>query len=111
LPDAPRRGIERADLPRPKAVEPGSVAQQGDSPVKVQRGSWMGCGSLRDLATVVLRHPHGLRLRLHLRVRRLHRLHVHLRVQKRLLPKGTLQWTSQREELWIFSRFHLFYLL
>ena len=63
-PDAPRREIERADSPRPKAVEPGLDAQQDDWLARVQRGSWMGCGSLRDLATVVPRRPHGLRLRL-----------------------------------------------
>jgi hypothetical protein len=109
-PDAPRLEIEQADSPRPKAVEPGLDAQQDDYPARAQRGSWMDCGSLRDLATVAPRHPHGL-LHLHgLRLLRL-RLRVRRRVQKRLLPRGLPQWTRQREELWIFSRCHLFYLL
>jgi hypothetical protein len=109
--DAPRREIERADSPRRKAVQPGWDAQQDDSPARVQRGSWTGCGSLRDLATVVPRRPHVLHLRP--LVPRLLRLHVrlHPRVQKRRLPRGLLQGTRQREELWIFSRCHLFYLL
>ena len=100
-PDPPRPEIEPVDSPRPKALEPGLDAQPDDSPEKVQRGSWMGCGSWRDLATVVPRRPRGRRLHLHLLVPRLLRLHVHLRlrVQMRLLPKGRILWTRQREEL------------
>ncbi|MGO9113797.1 MAG: hypothetical protein ACLP9L_31595 [Thermoguttaceae bacterium] len=110
-PDALRLEIEQADSPRPKAAEPGLDAQQDDSRAKVQRGSWMGCGSSRDLATVVPRHPRVLRL-LRLHVLHLLRLRVRrLRVQKPLLPRGMPQWTRQGEELWIFSRCHLFYLL
>ncbi len=43
--DAPRREIERADLPRPQAVEPGLDAQQDDWLAQEQRDSWKDCGS------------------------------------------------------------------
>ena len=106
---APWREIERADWPRPKAAKPGWDLQQDDWPAKEQRGSWKGCDSLRDLATVELRlRPHGHRLHLH-RHRRRHR--DRHRAQKRRLPRGTPLSRSQRVVLWIFSRFHLFYLL
>ena len=107
--DAPQRAIVQADSRRPKAVAPGLDEQQDDSRPKAQRGSWMGCGSWQDLATVVPRRPHEPHLRLRRLVPRLLRLHVrlHPRVQKRLLPRGARQCTSQREELWIFSRCHL----
>jgi len=108
-PGAPRRAIEPADSPRLKAVEPGLDEQQDDWLAQEQRGSWRDCGSLPGLPPVVPRRPHGLRLRP--RGPRLRHHHVRLRVQKRLLPRGTRQWTNQREELWVFSRCHLFYSL
>ncbi len=71
-------------LPPAESLDAQRQIERADSLAKVQRGSLMGCGSSRDLATVVPRLrllQGGLRLRLllrgGLRLRlRLHRPHV-----------------------------------